>query len=98
MNPITIVILSFLMVAGITFLAGMALLRLWPAVQRDRLKGAPAPAGGATSILRWTGDPETGWKRTAERIGRAVAGSPEGRWVDTVWPALTTSSRPGSRA
>jgi tight adherence protein C len=78
MNPITVVILSFLMVAGITFLAGMALLRLWPAVQRDRLKGAPAPAGGATSILRWTSDPETGWKRTAERIGRAVAGSPEG--------------------
>jgi tight adherence protein C len=77
MNPITVVILSFLMVAGITFLAGMALLRLWPAVQRDRLKGAPVPAGGATSILRWTGDPETGWKRTAERIGLAVAGSPD---------------------
>jgi len=76
MNPITVGILSFLMVAGITFLAGMALLRWWPAVQRERLRG-PAAVGGPTSILRWTGEPGTTWERTAERIGRAVAGSPE---------------------
>jgi tight adherence protein C len=76
MNPITVGILSFLMVAGITFLAGMALLRWWPAVQRERLRAAPA-SGSPASILRWTGTPETTWERTAERIGRAVAGSPE---------------------
>jgi tight adherence protein C len=76
MNPITVGILSFLMVAGITFLAGMALLRWWPAVQRERLRAAPA-SGGPASILRWTGAPESTWERTAERIGRAVAGSPE---------------------
>ncbi len=76
MNPITVGILSFLMVAGITFLAGMALLRWWPAVQRERLRGA-ASSGGPASILRWTGAPESTWERTAERIGRAVAGSPE---------------------
>ena len=76
MNPITVGILSFLLVAGITFLAGMALLRWWPAVQRERLR-APAAGSGPASILRWTGEPGTTWERTAERIGRAVAGSPE---------------------
>ena len=76
MNPITFGILSFLMVAGITFLAGMALLRWWPAVQRERLR-APAAGSGPASILRWTGEPGTTWERTAERIGRALAGSPE---------------------
>jgi len=76
MNPITFGILSFLMVAGITFLAGMALLRWWPAVQRERLR-APAAGSGPASILRWTGEPGASWERTAERIGRAVAGSPE---------------------
>jgi len=76
MNPITVGILSFLIVAGVTFLAGMALLRLWPAVQRERLS-APSAGGGPASILRWKDEPGTAWERTAERIGRAVAGSPE---------------------
>ena len=76
MNPITVGILSFLIVAGVTFLAGMALLRWWPAVQRERLS-APAAGGGPASILRWKDEPGTAWERTAERIGRAVAGSPE---------------------
>ena len=75
MNPITVVFLSFVMVAGITFLAGIMLLRWWPAVQRERLKAAPASGGGSASILRWTGEPAAAWERTAERIGRAVAGS-----------------------
>jgi tight adherence protein C len=77
MNPITVVILSFLMVAGITVLAGVALLRLWPAVQRERLR-APAAGGGPASILRWKDEPVAAWERATERIGRAVAGSPEG--------------------
>jgi tight adherence protein C len=77
MNPITVGILSFLIVAGVTFLAAMALLRWWPAVQRERLS-APSAGGGPASILRWNGEPGTTWQRTAERIGRAVAGSPEG--------------------
>jgi tight adherence protein C len=76
MNPITVGILSFLIVAGVTFLAAMALLRWWPAVQRERLS-APASGAGPASILRWKGEPGTTWERTAERIGRAVAGSPE---------------------
>ena len=76
MNPITVGILSFLIVAGVTFLAAMGLLRWWPAVQRDRLS-APSAGGGSTSILRWKEEPGTAWERAAERIGRAVAGSPE---------------------
>lgn len=76
MNPITVGILSFLIVAGVTFLVGMALLRWWPAVQRERLS-AQAAVGGPASILRWTDEPGTAWERTAERIGRAVAGSPD---------------------
>jgi len=76
MNPITVGILSFLIVAGVTFLAGMALLRWWPDVQRARLS-APSTEGGSASILRWKGGPGTAWERTAERIGRSVAGSPE---------------------
>ena len=77
MNPITVGILSFLIVAGVTFLAAMALLRWWPAVQRERLS-APASGAGPASILRWKDEPAAAWERTAERIGRAVAGSPEG--------------------
>ncbi len=76
MNPIAVVFLSFLIVAGVTFLAGMALLRWWPAVHWERL-AAPAARGGSGSILRWSEEPRTGWQRTAERIGRAVAGSPD---------------------
>ena len=76
MNPITVGILSFLIVAGVTFLAGMALLRWWPAVQRERLS-APVAGGGSASILRWKEEPGSAWERTAERIGRAVAGSAE---------------------
>jgi tight adherence protein C len=77
MNPVTVGILSFLIVAGVTVLAGMALLRWWPAVQRGRLSGQPT-SGAAASILRWKEEPGAAWERTAERIGRAVAGSPEG--------------------
>jgi tight adherence protein C len=76
MNPITVGILSFFIVAGVTFLAGMALLRWWPDVQREWLS-APSAGGGSASILRWKDEPGSAWQRTAERIGRTVAGSPE---------------------
>jgi tight adherence protein C len=77
MNPITVIFLTFVIVAGVTVLASIALLKLLPVVQRGRLA---ASAGGSVreeSILRWTDRPTSGWQRTAERIARAV-GSSEG--------------------
>jgi tight adherence protein C len=73
MTPLAVVVLSFVIVAGVTVLAGLALLRWWPAVQRERL--APPPSGSeSVSILRWSPEPAAVWERTVERVGRAVAG------------------------
>jgi tight adherence protein C len=77
MNPILVAILSFVIVAGLTVLAALVLMRSWPAIQRERLGGAAAPQGGTTSILRWSDEPRAGWERTIERIGRAAGGSEE---------------------
>src|SRR5712691_11106867 len=75
MNLVTVVLLSFVIVAGVTVLASMALLKLWPVVQRGRLAASAGGSGGAESILRWSEQPAPGWQRTVERIGRAVGGS-----------------------
>jgi tight adherence protein C len=77
MNPITVVLLSFVIVAGVTVLAAMALLRLWPVVQRDRLATGASERGEVESILRWGEQRSAGWQRAVERIGRAVGGSEE---------------------
>jgi len=76
MSTLTVVVLSFVLVAGVTLLAALTLMRFWPALQRERFGGAgtPAPAG-TTTILRWSDEPRTGWERTIENIGRAVGGS-----------------------
>ncbi len=77
MSTLTIAILSFVIVAGATLLAGITLMRLWPALQRERFGGQGAAPAGATSILRWSDDPRSGWESTIEKIGRAVGGSEE---------------------
>lgn len=78
MSPALVAVLSFVIVAGLTVLAALALMRFWPAFQRERLAGGTAgPQLDATSILRWSGEPGTGWARTIESIGRAVGGSTE---------------------
>lgn len=77
MNPITVILLSFVIVAGVTVLASMALLKLWPGVQRGRLATPAGESRGPESILRWGEQPATGWQRTVERIGRAVGSSEE---------------------
>lgn len=78
MSPALAAVLSFVIVAGLTVLAALALIRFWPAFQRERLAGGTAASQlGATSILRWSGVPHTGWERTVESIGRAVGGSEE---------------------
>jgi tight adherence protein C len=75
MSILTIAVVSFVLVAGVTLLAGMTLLRFWPALQRERLSGARGAPAGATSILRWSDAPQSGWEHTIEKIGRAVGGS-----------------------
>jgi tight adherence protein C len=77
MNPITVILLSFVIVAGVTVLASMALLKLWPGVQRGRLATPAGEGRRAESILRWGEQPATGWQRTVERIGRAIGSSEE---------------------
>ena len=78
MSTLTVAILSFVLVAGVTLLAGLTLMRFWPALQRERFGGAgTATPAGATSILRWSDDPRSGWEHTIEKIGRAVGGSAE---------------------
>jgi tight adherence protein C len=77
MNPITVILLTFVIVAGVTILASIALLKWLPVVQRGRLATSAGGSVREESILRWTDQPTSGWQRTAERIGRAV-GSSEG--------------------
>jgi len=75
MNPITVIFLTFVIVAGVTVLASMALMKLLPVVQRGRLATSTGASVRDESILRWSDQPTSGWQRTAERIGRAVGSS-----------------------
>jgi tight adherence protein C len=72
MSPIASAVVSFLLVASVTVVIAFLLLRIWPAVSRERLRPSTSPAGEA-SILRW--DETTGWTRFAERVGRRALGS-----------------------
>jgi tight adherence protein C len=67
----TLVVVAFLLVAGVTFAAGLLLLRLLPAVKAERL--APSvgrTARGDVSILRWDERYAAGWRAFVERLGR----------------------------
>src|SRR5262252_1289010 len=77
MNPITVIVLTFVIVGGVTVLASMAMLRLWPVLQRGRLATSAGDRNDEKSILRWSAQPAAGWQRTVERIGRAVGSSEE---------------------
>ncbi len=74
MSPMTAVVLSFVTVGAVTFLAGLLLLRWWPAVRAERL-ASPSPMVGTESILRWDTSPRTGLARTVEQLGKALSGS-----------------------
>jgi tight adherence protein C len=73
MSPMTVVILSFVVVGGITCLASLLLLRWWPAVRAERFGGA-APVTSPASILRWDDRPKTGLAGTVERLGKSMSG------------------------
>src|SRR5262245_7955327 len=77
MNPITPILLTFVVVAGVTVLASMAMLKLWPVLQRGRLATSAGNSIEEKSILRWSDQPAAGWQRTVERIGRALGSSEE---------------------
>ena len=71
MNPLTYAMVTFVVVLGVTLVSALIILRLWPAIGRDRLTPATT-AGGAESILRFGTEPATGLQRTIEKIGRNV--------------------------
>ena len=77
MNPITVILLTFVIVAGVTVLASMALLKWWPVLQRGRLATSAGDSIHEESILRWSDQPVAGWQRTVERIGRTLGSSEE---------------------
>ena len=69
----TLVVVAFVLVAGVTFAAGVLLLRLLPAVNADRL--APRAGHAARideSILRWDERYAAGWRAFVERLGRML--------------------------
>lgn len=67
----TVLVLAFVIVAGVSFLAGLLLLRWWPAVGPERLASA-STTGRSASILRWSEEPRSGLQTTLEQIGERV--------------------------
>ena len=70
MSSISLLFASFMLVTGVTFIAGLALLRWLPTVRGDRL--APPQGADGVSILRFREEPATGLVATIAGIGRAV--------------------------
>jgi len=70
MTTMTIVAISFTLVAGITFSVAALLFRLIPGVKAERLS-RPVGDGprGTLSILRWDDADTAGWRSIAERLG-----------------------------
>src|SRR5688572_33395173 len=71
MNPVTYAAVTFVVVLGLTLVSALLVLRLWPAIRRERLAATPGGAG-SVSILRFGNEPATGLQRTIEKIGRNV--------------------------
>lgn len=71
MTTMTLLVISFVLVGGITFAVGTLLLRFVPGVTAERLT-APAATGprGDVSILRWDERYAAGWRALVERLGR----------------------------
>ena len=67
------VLVSFVLVGGLTFAVGFVLLRLLPAFREERL-AAPARGTGSAdeSILRWEEGKAGDWRDAVERLGRRI--------------------------
>jgi len=79
MDPVTLVVVSFGLVAGVTFLIGYVVLQRIPSIGQERLR----PVGrdpGPDSILRWEQDFGSAWQRIALRLSRLLGrGDPKRR-------------------
>jgi tight adherence protein C len=74
MTLFAFVVLSFVLVGGLTFAVGAVLLRLLPAFREERLANPVPGAGGASvSILRWQEGTAGDWRNTVEQLGRRIA-------------------------
>jgi tight adherence protein C len=72
-------ILTFVVVGGLTLVAGILLVRWRPQVRQERLRAGTATAAAA-SILRWEEETSsTWWQRLLERFGRALAPKDSGK-------------------
>jgi tight adherence protein C len=73
MSMLTIVAVSFVAVAGLTFAVGALLLRLLPSIRAERLAPPlPTAAAGDVSILRWEQRAARDWHALVERVGRRL--------------------------
>jgi tight adherence protein C len=73
MTLFAFVVISFVLVGGLTFAAGFVLLRLLPAFREERLVAPATGAGSAgVSILRWQEGKAGDWRDTVERLGRRI--------------------------
>src|SRR5262245_16478394 len=95
MDALSVALIAFVAVGGSMFLSGVALLRWWPALRRERLMAAIPEAGPAT-VLRWQ-TARSGWQRLVERLGqwRHPRTARSFRSTASVWrgPAITTPVR-----
>lgn len=78
MSVTTMVAISFLLVAGVTFGVGALLLRLVPAIRAGRLAAPVAAAAVDVSVLRWDERYAAGWRALVERLGRRLTPSDAG--------------------
>jgi tight adherence protein C len=73
MTLFAFVVISFVLVGGLTFAVGFVLLRLLPAFREERLAAPATGAGSAgVSILRWQEGKAGDWRDTVERLGRRI--------------------------
>ena len=74
MTLFTFVVVSFVLVGGLTFAVGVVLLRLLPAFREERL-AAPASRrrrAPDVSILRWQDGTAGDWRDAVEQLGRRI--------------------------
>ena len=79
MDPVTLIVVSFGIVAGFTFLVGFVLLQRVPSIGQDRLRSGERTPAASASILRWEQEISP-VQRLAARLGRVLGtGDPNRR-------------------